>query len=208
MSEVVAGLEGEIGRLERAEADSPSGANALALLGMLLVAFATLALFMTHNHAWTDSVMAALPFPGPSQSLAADPALNAQVRLVDARAWDTILGDRTSALIAEALVTNDSLVPIRRVVVEAQARRDGRTFSTVTASCGTSVSHRLLRRLARDEIETLRALETPVSIEPGGRLPCQVSFAGIAPGIEEVVLRIASVEPFPGHHPHVFHPEG
>jgi hypothetical protein len=203
----VAGLEGEIGRLARAEEDSPSGANALALLGTLLVAFATLALFMTHNHAWTDSVMAALPLPGPSQSLAADPTLSAQVRLVDARAWDTILGDRTSTLIAEASVTNDSLVPIRRVVVEAQARRSGRSLAVVTAICGNAVSHRLLRRLARDELETLRALEAPAGVEPGGRLPCQVSFAGIEPGVEEVQLRIASVEPFPGHHPHAFRPE-
>ena len=200
--------EAEIGRLERAEEESsPSAANALALLGSLLVTFATLALFMTHNHAWTDSVMAALPFPGPSQSLAADPALTSQVRLVDARAWDTMLGDRTAALVAEAAVTNDSLVPIHRVVVEAQARRDGRTLAVLTASCGTSVSHRLLRRLARDELETLRALETAAAVQPGDRLPCQVTFAGIEPGIEEVQLRIASVEPFPGHHPHAFRPQ-
>jgi hypothetical protein len=204
---VAAGTGGEITHLEREETDAPSGGNALALLGSLLVSFATLALFMTHNHDWTDAVMAALPLPGPSLSLAADPSLSSQVRLVDVRAWDTILGDRTPALVAEAWVTNDALVPIRRIVVEAEARREGRAQAYASTTCGAAVSHRLLKRLARDEIETLRTLEAPAAVEPGDRLPCQIAFAGVEPGIEEVVLRIASVEPFPGHHPHAFRPE-
>src|SRR5262245_31156252 len=102
---------------------------------------------MVRNHSWTDSVMATLPFPGSRATLAADPALVPQLHLGELRAWDATLADQTPALIAEASVTNDALVSVRRVTVTAEARIDGHTVATQTGTCGKTVSSRLLRRI-------------------------------------------------------------
>jgi hypothetical protein len=181
-------------------------ATPLVLLAALLVSFTLVALFMTHNHAWTDSLMAKLPLPGAEASLAADPSLRSQLTLRDLRAWDATLADQTSLLLAEATVVNDALVPVRRIVVTAEARVDGRVIATQTATCGKAVSSRLLRRMGRDELSALREIDPPVALEPGEHLPCQLAFAGIAPGIKEVTLRVASAEPLPGHREPAFAP--
>jgi hypothetical protein len=184
-------------------------AGALAFLAVLVATFAMAAVVLIRNHAWADALAARLPFPGPTSSLAADPSLAPQLRVVGARAWDTLLADQTPVLIAEAEVVNDALVPVRRVVLEVQARtRDGQAVALATAACGTTVSHRLLKRIARDELGALQSLKPAISTEPGGRLTCQVAFAGIAPGVEEVVLRVSSVEPDPGHSPPTFRSAG
>ena len=190
------------------EEDDPSLLTApLAILGALLGSFALIALFMVHDHTWTDEFMASLPLPGLGMSLAADPSLAPQMRMTNARAWNTILADQTPALMAEADIANDALVPVEHVVVRGEARIEGRIKAVATAVCGKAVSTRLLGRIGRDELETLMSLEAPLSVEPGHRLACQVAFPGVMPGVEEVVLRIASVEPSPGHRPPVFRPE-
>jgi hypothetical protein len=184
-------------------------ASGLAFLALLLAVFALAAVVLVRNHAWADALAARLPFPGPSVSLAADPSLPSQLRLVDARAWNTMLADQTATLIAETDVANDALVPVRRVVLGAEARSaDGTVVAIATSACGTTVSNRLLRRIGRDELGALQDLEPATSVEPGQRLTCQVAFPDIPPGVEEVVLRISSVEPDPGHHPPAFHPAG
>jgi len=188
--------------------DVPSSLTApLAILGALLASFGLVALFMIHDHTWTDELMAQLPLPGPAMTLAADPSLALQVRMTNARAWSIVLADQTPTLMAETDIANDALVPVERIVVRAEARIEGRTKAVATAICGKPVSIRLLGRIGRDELETLMSLDAPAAVEPGGRLACQVAFPGIVPGIEDVVLRVASVEPSPGHQPPVFHPE-
>jgi hypothetical protein len=188
------------------ESSPPSVATPVVLLAALLGSFALAALFMIHDHSWTDSLMARLPLPGPSVSLAADPSLASQIRLTHARAWNTLLADQTPVLVAEAWATNDALVPVRRVTVVVEARSDRGSSVTGTVACGVSVSNRLLRRIARDELAALRELEPPMTVEPGQRLPCQIAFAGMAAEAKEVVLRVASVEPFPGHRSPAFRP--
>jgi len=189
------------------ETSASTLATALTLLSALLLTFGLVALFMVRNHSWTDSVMATLPFPGPRATLAADPALVPQMHLGDLRAWDATLADQTPALITEAAVTNDALVSVRRIMVTAEARIDGHTVAMQTTACGKSVSNRLLRRIGRDELAALREIDPPGPVRPGERLPCQLAFTGIAPGVKEVVLRIASVEPFPGHPARAFDPQ-
>jgi len=191
---------------EETKAPSMLGA-ALALLCALLLSFALIAAFMVQNHGWTDSLMAVLPFPGPRASLAADPQLAPQLRLENVRAWDATLADQTSALIAEAWVTNDALVPVHRVLVTAEARVDGHTVATQSGTCGKAVSSRLLRRIGRDELMALREIDPPAPVRPGQKIPCQLAFTGIVPGVKEVVVRIASVEPYPGHPARAFDPQ-
>jgi hypothetical protein len=181
------------------EASTSTLATALTLLSALLLTFGLIAVFMVRNHDWTDSFMAALPFPGPRANLAADPALVPQLQLGELRAWDATLADQTHALITEASVTNDALVSVRRVLVTAEARVDGHTVASQTTACGKSVSGRLLRRIGRDELAALREIDPPGPVRPGQSMTCQVAFTGLAPGVKEVVVRIASVEPFPGH---------
>jgi hypothetical protein len=187
-------------------AGTPSFGTPLVLLAALLGSFAIVALVMVRNHSWTDSVMAMLPLPGPSASFAADPSLTTQLRVSDARAWNATLGDQTPALVADASVTNDALVPVRHIMLEAEARAHGRLVAVETVGCGKTVSNRLLRRIGRDEIGALREIDASSPVQPGASIPCQVAFAGVAAGVDEVVLRVASVEPLPGHGPAVFRP--
>jgi hypothetical protein len=123
------------------------------------------------------------------------------------RAWETTLADQTPVLMMEATVMNDALVPVRRVMVRAEARIDGHKVAAQTGACGKAVSSRLLRRIGRDELAALREIDPAAPMRPGERSPCQLAFTGIAPGVKEVVLRIASVEPFPGHPARAFDPQ-
>lgn len=180
--------------------------TALVLLASLVTGFAILALFMTHHHTWTDSIMAKLPLPGPAASFAADPSLSQQLRFRDQRAWNTMLADQTPTLVAEATLVNDALIPVRNVVVFAEAMAGGRAVATMIVPCGKAISNRLLGRIGRDELRTVRDLAPNRAVAPGQSLPCQVAFAGVEPGTEEVRLTIASAEPLPGHLPPSFHP--
>lgn len=177
------------------------------LLLSMISAFGILSLFMARNHAWTDKVLAELPLPGPATSLAADPGLAGQIRIGESRAWYTALVDRTSALVAEAEVVNDAIVPVTNIVVEAHAYVSGLPVRTISGMCGRPVSNRLLQRLPREELGALLDLEPPFStpLDPGESMDCQVAFAGLEPGADEVVFRVASAEPLPGHSKPQFH---
>jgi hypothetical protein len=180
--------------------------TALVLLQALLAAFAIFALFLGHEHAWADRILAHVPMPGPATSLAADPSLAAQMRLIGRTAWYTRLADRTPVLVAEADVANDSLMPVNKIIVAAEAKVGGETKAKAIARCGKAVSNKLLGRMPREELATLLDLDPPAAppLLPGETRRCQVAFAGMAPGAEEVVVRIVSVEPLPGHpRPHL-----
>jgi len=183
--------------------------TALVLMTSLTAGFVIIALFMAGNHAWTDAITAALPVPGPATSLAADPGLSSQIRITRSRAWYTTLADQTPTLIAQATVVNDALLPVSNILVEGQAYRDGKAVRSALGVCGRPISNRLIRRLPRDELRALQRLQppTPTAMVSGSSMECQLAFAGIKPGATEVSLRIASVEPLPGHRSPLFHPE-
>lgn len=184
--------------------------TALVLLVSLITTFAILALFMARDHPWTDALLARLPAPGAATSLAADPTLASQMRIVTSQAWYTKLADQTPALVAETVVINDALVPVNNVIVEASVYAGEKHLGTARVSCGKPVSPRMLGRLKRDELRALDDLRPPETrpLATGESLRCQVAFAGIESGAEEVTFRIASVEPLPGHREPLFHPGG
>jgi hypothetical protein len=175
--------------------------SALVLLGALNVAFGILSVFMTRNHAWTDEFMASLPIPGTATSMAADRSLMRQVKIGATRAWYARLADQSSTLVAETEVSNESALPVTKIVVEAHAYDDGVPVRTVSTMCGLSVSQRLIGRLTREELAALLDLAppSPDPVAPGETIRCQLAFPGLKEGAEEVAFRIASVEPYPGH---------
>lgn len=177
--------------------------SALVLLGALNVAFGLLSIFMTRNHAWTDAFMARLPIPGTGTSMASDPSLMRQMKIGATRAGYAPLADQSLTLVAETEVTNDSPLPVTKIVVEAHAYDDGVPVRTVSTMCGLSVSQRLIGRLTREDLSALLDLAppTPLPVEPGDTIGCQLAFPGLKTGAEEIAFRIASVEPFPGHPP-------
>jgi hypothetical protein len=183
--------------------------SANVLLAALNVAFAVLALFMARNHAWTDAFMALVPLPGPSTSFAADPSLARQMQLDSTVVGYRTLADQTSTLVAEAEVSNRSMLAVTKIVLEAHAYGGGLPVATVSAMCGLSVSERFIGRLAREELRALLELEppSPRPIAPGETVRCQIAFPGLKQTADEVVFRIASVEPFPGHPPPRLLPE-
>lgn len=184
--------------------------TALILITSLVAAFGITASYMVRNHEWTDAFLSRLPVPGAGTSMAADPSLAGQLRILSSEAWFARLADQSSTLVAETVIVNDALLPVTNVVVEAVVLEDGNRIRRVHAGCGRPVSDRLIGRLRRDELKALNTLETSSTGElaTGEKIRCQVAFARLEPGPDEVVFRIASVEPLPGHSPPLFHPGG
>ncbi len=183
--------------------------TAAIMLGALVTFYGLLAVYMARDHAWTDEMLQRIPLPSTRATLAADAGLASQLRIVSSRAWYTNLADQTRTLVAEATVVNDALVPLSKVIVDAQAQGQGTPLRTRSVVCGGAVSRRLLGRLPVEELDTLQELiPSLAALEPGRTIDCQVAFPDIGAGAEEVVLRIAWAEPFPGHPRPLFHPEG
>jgi len=170
------------------------------LLG-LDVTFALLTLFMVQRHAWTDGFLAGVPMPGTRTSMAADPGLMRQLRVADTELWFTDLADQSSTLVADVDVENNSSLPVTKIVLEAQAFGSGAWVRTVSALCGLAVSPRLLGRLDREELVSLLDLAPPDTraIQPGTSVRCQLAFPALQAGVDEVMFKIASAEPSPGH---------
>ena len=171
------------------------------ILASAAAVFFFAALAMVHDHAWTDHFLARLPLPGPAVSFASDPMLSGQLRIDNTTAYYTHLADQSPILVAEADLINDALMSVTNVVIEAHAQRGGEPVATGTATCGKPVSERLLRRLPHDELRALGQLvfAEPNEIRPSEWIRCQVTFEGMKNRPEEVLIRIASVEPLPGH---------
>ena len=181
--------------------------GAVSMLTALMTAYGLLAVYMARDHAWTDRILQHVPIPTTRASLAADAALATQIRIVTSSAWYTSLADQTRTLVAEATVVNDALVPLSRVIVEARAHGQEGATRTQSAVCGGAISRRLLGRLPVDELQTLQNLVPSLeALEPGQTIECQVAFADMDAGAEEVILRIAWAEPLPGHPRPLFHP--
>lgn len=187
------------------ETESRTGAGTtLVLMSSVVVVFGLLSLFLTHYHEWSDRLGLVLPWPGVATSFAADPALAAQVRVSELIVTRTKLADETQALVAEARVTNDSLIPIRNVVVEATLVKDGKEGRKASSLCGKSVSQRILGRMPRSELTALMRMQPAgtVELDTGSSTTCQVALIGTGMEMEdgdEIELRVASVEPTPGH---------
>lgn len=191
-----------------AQANSPSHPlkartaawTALVLMLSLVSTFALFALYLDHDHVFADQLAASLPALGAGTSLAADPTLAAQVRVTEVSARVTKLNDRTMALVTEARVTNDALIDIQHVFMEATILADGRERSVI-ARCGHAVSERLFKRMQRSEVTALMRLtpSEPAVLKSGESTKCQVAIANVKDSVEEVTVRIASAEPIPGH---------
>ncbi|MFT4571756.1 MAG: hypothetical protein ACI8TX_003112 [Hyphomicrobiaceae bacterium] len=181
--------------------------TAIVLMLSMVGMFVLFALYLDHDHVFADRLAAALPSPGVGNSLAADPTLAAQVRVDDLTARITMLEDQTTAMIAEARVTNDALIDIQHVVMEASVVTEGRERS-VLARCGHAVSDRLLKRMPRSEVTALMRItpSDPAVLGSGESTRCQVAIANVREGIDKVTVRIASAEPIPGHPDPLFLP--
>ena len=179
---------------------TPLGTAIVLLLG-LDAAFALLAVFLVQQHEWTDRFLANFPMPGTRTSMAADPALMRQLRVGETSLWFTGLADQSSTLVADVDVENNSSLPVTKIVLEAQAFDSGAWVRTVSTLCGLAVSPRLLGRLQRQELVSLLDLAPPdpLDVPPGASVRCQIAFPGLAAGVDEVVFKIASAEPSPGH---------
>jgi len=171
------------------------------LMASTVAAFAVLAVFLAHNHAWTDALMSRIPVPGAAESLGSDPVLAAQIRIVAPSAKFVILADRSNAIVVSAAIVNDSPVAVRAVVIEAEALRGGVSMARAAAACGKKVSERLIKRMSRDEVRTLMRLRPSraLVLSPGEKADCQVAIASIRGEVEEIGYRIASVEPSDDH---------
>ena len=166
----------------------------------LLAGFGILAMLLIARHTVADWVLAKLPAPGPATSMATARSLTSHLRIEPPRVWRARLGDNSETLVAETTVTNDSFIAVRDVVVEAEAYLGGRKVGSAISACGKALSPTLLGRIKRDELATV--LDLPASgttLMPGSSTSCQVAFPRSAARADEIEIRVASVEPLPGH---------
>lgn len=177
-------------------------ATAFVLLTALCSAYGLITLALSFNHALADSVLAAIPAPGPARSLASDPALLRQLRVDDAKAYFIVSSDHRRALVLETSVTNHGSVPLESVVIEARASLGNRTQAVSTTPCGRNVSPRLLRRLTTDQLLVLRDLDpgTGFLLRPQEKTRCQATFPALRRSVENVSYRVVSARPLPHHH--------
>jgi hypothetical protein len=176
----------------------------IVLMSSVVAIFGLFSLFLTHYHEWNDRLALGVPWPGVATSFAADPGLATQVRVSEVTVKMTKLADQTQALIAQVRLTNDALIPIRNVVVEAILIQDGEDGRKASALCGKNISSRILGRMPRSELTALMRMRPreSVELETGASTTCQVALIGTEEELEEideVELRVASVEPRPGH---------
>jgi len=173
------------------------------LLGSLVFSFGLLALILAYNHSWTDTLMRSLPIPGPRTSFAADPGLIGQMRAAKPDVRSVALADQSRAVVIETDVVNESPLPVSRVVLEATAFTGGKPVAKIASDCGKVVSDKLLSRLPPDELGVLVAIPSPNSerLEPGRAIHCQIAFPPPVPAADDFRVRVASVEPLPGHPP-------
>ena len=179
---------------------TPLGTAIVLLLGLDVV-IALFALFLAQRHDWSDRFLSRVPMPGTRTSMAADPGLMQQLRVTEVELWFSDLVDQSSTLVADVDVENPSSLPITNIVLEAQAFDSGAWVRTVSALCGLAVSPRLLGRLRREELVSLLDLSPPdpLDVPPGATVRCQIAFPGVSSGVDEVMFKVASAEPSPGH---------
>ena len=164
----------------------------------LVTAFAGLALVMTSQHGLADSLVASIPAPG----LASERNLRGHLRIDPPEGAKVRLTDNTEALVAQARVTNDSFMPVGKILVRAEAYRQKRRIASVTSACGKAFSPTLLGRIGRKELAVIMDLPpSGAALAPGASTTCQVVFPRSAGTADEVGIRVASVEPLPGHPP-------
>ena len=177
-------------------------ATAFVLLAALCSAYGLITLALSFNHALADSVLAAIPAPGPARSLASDPALLRQLRTDDAKAYFIVSSDHRRALVLETSVTNHGSVARESVVKEARASRGKQIQAESTSSCGRNVTPRLMRRLTTDQLLVLRNLDpgTGFLLRPQDKTRCQTTFPALRHSVENVSYRVVSARPLPRHH--------
>jgi hypothetical protein len=183
------------------EPKETSAWSAVVLMASSVGGFALLALFLANNHGWTDALLSRLPTPGSAMSLAGDGIVAEQLRVTDVRTEHLTLSDRSVALLLEAIVTNDSSIPVRGIILDIEGFRDGQHVAGAQGTCGKNVSVRLLKRLSGDEVVALMELATPENqtLQPGEKVGCQVALTQLKTEVEEVSYTIASAEPISGH---------
>jgi hypothetical protein len=164
-------------------------------------AFALFALFLAHNHRWTDTLLSHFPTAGGAIRPANDGIVAEQLRITEVRTEHLTLADRSVALLFEASVVNDSAIPVRGIVLEVEGFRDGVKVAEAEGTCGKNVNVRLLRRMSRNEMVSLMKLDAPAAgdLASGSRTGCQVALTQLRTEVDEVSYRIASAEAIAGH---------
>lgn len=185
------------------EPEEASVWSAVVLMASSVGAFALFALFLAHNHRWTDALLDSLPEIGRSVRPAADGVVAEQIRIEDVKTEHLTLADRSVALLFEAAVVNDAGMPVRDIVIGVEGWRDGNRVAEGEGTCGKNVSVRLLKRLSRNEVSALMRMDPPArgDLEPGSRTDCQVTLTQLKTEIEEVRFRVSAASPTPDHLP-------
>lgn len=175
--------------------------SAIVLMASTVGAFALFSLFLANNHHWTDRLLSRMPTMGGLTRPANDGILAEQMRVSDIHTEHLTLADRSVALLFEASVVNDAAIPVQGIVLKVEGFREGKKVAEAEGTCGKNVSVRLLKRMSRDEVGSVMALDAPESglLESGARTGCQVTLTQLKTEVDEVSYAVASVEATPDH---------
>jgi len=183
------------------EPEETSAWSAVVLMASTVGAFALFSLFLVNSHSWTDALLSRFPTMGGAIRPASDGIVAEQLRVAGIHTEHLTLADRSVALLFEADVVNDAAFPVRGIVLKVEGFRDGSKVAEARGTCGKNVSVRLLKRMNRDEVSSLMALDAPNTgvLESGARTGCQVTLTQLRTEVDEVSYRIASAEATAGH---------
>lgn len=175
--------------------------SAIVLMASTVGAFGLFSLFLANNHHWTDALLSRFPTLGGAIRPANDGIVAEQLRLSDIHTEHLTLADRSVALLFEASVVNDAAFPVRGIVLKVVGYREGKKVAEAEGTCGKNVSVRLLKRMSRDEVNAVMALDAPDAgvLASGSRTGCQVSLTQLKTEVDEVSWVIASAEATPDH---------
>jgi predicted Zn finger-like uncharacterized protein len=168
----------------------------LVYLGLLVVAYAIVALDLFNHPARAEKLLASVPIVG--SVLSEDHLLQTRVQLQDVEGvYQQIKEDRLVFIVSGRAVntSNGALkgVQIESTIVDASDQ----TVETKSIYCGNAMSLKIVKDLSSKEISLLQRLEPTkrFEIRPGESAGFSVVFLNPPMGLKEFTARVAAAQP-------------
>lgn len=177
------------------EVRGATGRSYLVFLGLLLLLFGNVALYL-RNHPRTAFALAAeVPILGPM--INEDRLLHTKIDLRDLEgSYQQIKDDKVVFIVSGRAVNTSPLalkgVQIESVLYDASAK----PIETKSIYCGNAMSLKIVKDLSPKEISLLQRLEPPqrFEIKPGEAAGFSVVFMSPPPGLKEFSARVVSAQ--------------
>jgi predicted Zn finger-like uncharacterized protein len=168
----------------------------LIFLGVLLLVFGNLALYLRNHPDTAERFLASVPFAG--RILVENRLLQSRVYLRDIEGVYQQIKDGRTVFIVTGRAINTAEAPLKGVEIES-ALYDGAGSPLVAKSiyCGNAMSLKIVKDLSSKEISILQRLQPPQRFEiaPGEAAGFSVVFLDPPDGFKEFSARVTAAQP-------------